>query len=115
MDASQIIKDTTTDAGMANSSNMLASSHVLLGTTLLDGLDETPRAGFEDMYTGLNEQNDTNIPFRPYPVIESAEIKTVGKLGSLRKAIVNFKCFTLEQLQQMEILYMTPGASCVLQ
>jgi len=100
----------TTD--MIYKNDELARKYILVGSTLDE--NKQHRAGFEELYTDL-EEGEGKIPFRPLPIITEANVKTVGKLGSLRKANINFECYTLEQLEEMETIYMTPGASCVLQ
>jgi hypothetical protein len=46
---------------------------------------------------------------RPIPGITSVEVKTKGAYGSLREAVVQFKCWDIEQLSDLEKLYMRPG------
>jgi hypothetical protein len=53
--------------------------------------------------------------YRPLPGIESATITTLQPLGSLRQAVINYKCWTKGQLENLERLYMRPGFSCLLE
>ena len=45
----------------------------------------------------------------PMPGITNASIRTVSDYGSLRVAKVNFICYSLPQLEVLELLYMRPG------
>ena len=45
----------------------------------------------------------------PIPGITSLECQSVSPNGSLRKVTINFKCWSLEQLEILEKLYMRPG------
>jgi len=53
--------------------------------------------------------------YRPLPGIESATVTTLQPLGSLRQAVINYKCWTKGQLENLERLYMRPGFSCLLE
>jgi hypothetical protein len=52
---------------------------------------------------------------RPKPVLTSVEVKLEGVLGSLKTAEIHFTVFTIEQLTDYEIFYMTPGMSLTVQ
>lgn len=52
---------------------------------------------------------------RPMPGIVSIEVKSKGAYGSLREVIVNFKAWSLQQLEDLELLYMRPGYSVLLE
>lgn len=53
---------------------------------------------------------NNNYPHRPKrPFITGLEVENYGTLGSLKKAKISFKCFTLDQLEALELLYMTPS------
>ena len=64
-------------------------------------------SGFSQMYDQSN--------FRPMPGITQVEIKNKGNLGALREATISYKCWTLEQLNYLEKLYMVPGITCFLE
>lgn len=53
--------------------------------------------------------------YRPLPGIESCTVTTLQPLGSLRQAVINYKCWTKGQLENLERLYMRPGFSCLLE
>jgi hypothetical protein len=52
---------------------------------------------------------------RPRFGIESIEVDFKGTMGSTRSCIVNFKCWTLDDLQILEKLYMVPGMSVIVE
>ena len=43
------------------------------------------------------------------PGIASLDIKSKSAYGSLREVTVNFQCWNIEQLEDLELLYMRPG------
>lgn len=49
------------------------------------------------------------LGFRPAPGIDSVSVKNKGAYGSLREIVVNFKCWDIKQLEDLEVLYMRPG------
>ena len=46
---------------------------------------------------------------RPAPGITNLDVTFKGDMGALKKAVVNFKCHTLDDLDRMEKYYMYPG------
>lgn len=52
---------------------------------------------------------------RPLPGITSMNLRTHNTFGSLRTATVNFVCWTVEQLEVLEVLYMRPGYTTLLE
>jgi hypothetical protein len=52
---------------------------------------------------------------RPKPGITGMNINTHNRFGSLRTATVNFICWDPDQLAVMELLYMRPGYSVILE
>lgn len=113
----------------------LAYNNVLMGGTLKQGIpsDRTVLGG------GVNERkhnpinldsegyikagdikdsayhNYESLGFRPTPGIESVAVKSKGTYGTLREAEVNFKVWTLEDLEVMQALYLRPGYSILLE
>jgi len=55
------------------------------------------------------------LGIRPMPGITSVDIKSEGAYGSLRKATVNFQCWDIKQLEDLELLYMRPGYTVLLE
>jgi hypothetical protein len=52
--------------------------------------------------------------YRPRPIVESIEVKN-GKHGLSKKATVNIKCFSIEQLTELAKHFLEPGFSIVIQ
>ena len=59
--------------------------------------------------------NSLNLGIRPEPGITSVNVKHFNRFGSLRSTTVNFVCWTLEQLEIMDVLYMRPGYTVLLE
>jgi len=55
------------------------------------------------------------LGIRPMPGITSVDIKSQGAYGSLRSATVNFQCWDIKQLEDLELLYMRPGYTVLLE
>lgn len=87
----------------------LAKANVFTGLmSTSEGIRET----FEDIYK--SDENDTH-KLRPVPTLESLSIENIDDKGAVRKATFKFSCYTLKQLEDMEILYMSPGATLYIQ
>ncbi len=56
----------------------------------------------------------TGPGYRPRPIVESIEVKN-GKHGLSKKATINIKCFSIEQLTELSKHFLEPGFSIVLQ
>ena len=52
---------------------------------------------------------DNRLGLRPMPGITNMDIKSKSAYGSLREAVVNFQCWDIHQLEELELLYMRPG------
>ena len=86
-----------------------------------DGLPAEGEPGFgvlapqnSDLKTNAYH-NYESLGFRPTPGIESVDVKSKGTYGTLREAEVNFKVWTLEDLEVMQKLYLRPGYSVLLE
>lgn len=60
-------------------------------------------------------QPDTSLGIRPQPGILSAKIHSHNRFGSLRTAVVSYVCWSKEQLDILELLYMRPGMTVLLE
>ena len=60
-------------------------------------------------------KDGADLGFRPQPGILNMDIKSHNRFGSLRTATVRFVCWTKEDMDKMEILYMRPGFSVLLE
>lgn len=106
-----------------NGTNELAKKYILQGGTLNDITDKsvvgTPKSGigdFSNAYsnTGYNG-NPYRLGIRPMPGITSLDIKSKSAYGSLREATINFQCWDINQLEDLELLYMRPGYTVLIE
>lgn len=59
--------------------------------------------------------NYESLGFRPTPGITSVSITSKGTYGTLREGVVEFKVWTLEDLEVMQALYLRPGYSVLVE
>ena len=52
---------------------------------------------------------------RPMPGITNMDIKSKSAYGSLREAVINFVCWDIKQLEELEVLYMRPGYTVLIE
>ena len=103
--------------GKINGSSKLANFNILMGG-LLDpnrdlraGIDTTGRYN-----TGAAYNTDLNTTgLRPMPGITSMTVKSKNTYGTLREAEVKFVCWTLDDFERMDKLYLRPGFSMLLE
>jgi len=98
-----------------NDSDSLRKNWILeAGTSIStgDGIDLRSGIGPEGAY-GLGGTEE--LGYRPMPGLTSVEIDTVGTLGSLRQANIQFKVWNINQLNVMEALYFRLGYSMILE
>jgi hypothetical protein len=101
-----------------NGSDSLAKDNILQGG--VRGLIGGVRAGFPIVGTGVEASipaydrvTSQNTPHqrgvRPMPGITDINVKSKSAYGSLREVVVNFQCWDIKQLEELELLYMRPG------
>jgi GH24 family phage-related lysozyme (muramidase) len=66
-------------------------------------------------YGMLGKEEIQKYGYRPMPGIISANIETQGRLGSIRGAIINFKCWDKSQLDIIDALYFKLGFTMFLE
>lgn len=59
--------------------------------------------------------NSLKLGIRPEPGITSVNVKHFNRFGSLRATTINFVCWSLEQLEILDVLYMRPGYTALLE
>lgn len=101
----------TSAVDVGEDSGALAKSYILQGGTLTSGgVPRFPIGGKEGKYTLQNQAGETNrLGLRPMPGITGIEVKSKSAYGSLREINVKFNCWDLKQLEELELLYMRPG------
>jgi hypothetical protein len=105
------------------SADGLATDNVLLGGALLSGNQQrqgigTKGLGMYDTSIYNKSQNviEPNVlGLRPMPGITNLSIQNKGAYGSLRQATVTFQCWDIKQLEMLEMLYMRPGYTLLLE
>ena len=66
-------------------------------------------------YGILGKEEIQKYGYRPMPGIMSVNIETQGRLGSIRGAIINFKCWDKQQLDIIDALYFKLGFTMFLE
>jgi muramidase (phage lysozyme) len=88
----------------------LAKDYVLLGGTLNNGnLRSGIGTGNQAYSTVSPGGTDNKRGIRLMPGITSIDVKSKSAYGSLREVVVNFQCWDISQLEELELLYMRPG------
>jgi hypothetical protein len=95
----------------------LAKNYVLMGGALNNGkLKSGVGIGAENAYSLQTPSGKTHLyGVRPMPGITGVDIKSKGAYGSLREVTINFNCWDVTQLEDLELLYMRPGYSVLLE
>lgn len=108
--------------------NQLAKKYVLQGgTLLLKDKDFILRRGIgsgggsygDKILGGPNENwplgGREELGIRPMPGINNVQVKSKSAYGSLREASINIQCWSMSQLEELELLYMRPGYTVLLE
>jgi hypothetical protein len=78
---------------------------MLYNNALRSGIGTSTQAYSTKAYGGV----DHKFGMRPMPGITSVEIKSKSAYGSVREITVNFNCWDIRQLEDLELLYMRLG------
>jgi len=99
-----------------NGSADLAKQYVLLGGTSDNGKLRSGVGSKNEAYSTVSPGGNPHLRgIRPMPGITSIEVKSKSAYGSLREVTVNFQCWDIEQLQDLEVLYMRPGYTALIE
>jgi len=99
----------------------LAQKFVLFGgTSKYKNIDGKPsyelRSGINNgSYGMLGKDEIQKYGYRPMPGITSVNIETQGRMGSVRQAVINFKCWDKSQLDIIDALYFKLGYTMFLE
>jgi hypothetical protein len=102
----------------------LAENYVLLGGTLYNSKLRSGVGTGNQAYSlnsitanadGTIKQEPNRLGIRPMPGITSIDVKSKSAYGSLREVVVNFQCWDIRQLEELELLYMRPGYSVLVE
>ena len=92
----------------------LAKSYILQGGILKSdgGLRSgvsNPNNNNASYYNESPPEESFQRGLRPMPGINSIDIRSKSAYGSLREVVVKFQCWNIKQLEDLELLYMRPG------
>ena len=90
-------------------SNSLAKYYTLQGGTLYDNALRSGIGTSTQAYSTKAYEGNNKFGMRPMPGITSVEIKSKSAYGSVREITVNFNCWDIKQLEDLELLYMRLG------
>jgi hypothetical protein len=94
----------------------LANKYILQGGILDPNKNLRSGIGVNGAYNNASpDGKDYRLGIRPMPGITSLEVKSKAAYGSLREAIINFVCWDIRQLEELELLYMRPGYSAMVE
>ena len=100
----------------ANYDDTLARQYILKGGILNNNKLKSGIGDWNNAYSNINQDE---LPYqrgiRPIPGINSIDIKSKSAYGSLREVVVNFQCWDIKQLEDLELLYMRPGYSVLIE
>jgi len=101
------------------SGNQLAKDNILFGLNSRAVI--TDENGNKDITYSPNTgglpgyQKTSALGYRPKPGITSLGIRSHNRFGSLRTATISFQCWSKEQMDTIEVLYMRPGMTVLLE
>lgn len=97
-------------------SSALAKNNVLFGGSYREGSTK-PKSGIN--FNGISTKTAYNryesIGFRPMPGITGFRIDSKNRFGTLREASIDFQVWSVEQLTEVEQLYLRPGFSVIVE
>jgi hypothetical protein len=109
-------------------SSALAKNYVLQGGTLFHSIDNNKDNFSQRMGIGNSSMAYSNRSIngeatstknrsgiKPMPGITNVAIQSKGAYGSLQEATVTFNCWDIRQLEELELLYMRPGYTVLLE
>jgi len=110
----------TSAVNVGEDDGALAKKHILLGGTLFNSTSGyIPRVGVGQggqAYSTLSPGGaEHRLGIRPMPGITEIDVKSKSAYGSLREVVVNFQCWDIRQLEDLELLYMRPGYSVLVE
>jgi len=112
----------TSSVDVKGDGGALASQYILKGGVIgpkLDGKLILKAGVGDDQYSAYNYNSPSGNPYqrglRPMPGITSMDIKSGTAYGSLRTVTVNFVCHDIKQLEDLELLYMRPGYTVLIE
>ena len=112
----------TSSVNVGNDKGDLARKYVLQGGTLtnIGKLGYIPKSGIgnnaSNAYSTVSPGGKPHdLGIRPMPGITGVEVMSKSAYGSLRTATVSFVAWDIKQLEDLELLYMRPGYTVLLE
>lgn len=92
------------------------TSGVNVGTSDALAKDYIMIGGVQGRQGTTTYSNFTNgLGFRPMPGITGVQINSINRFGLLKEAVITFNCWDVSQLSELELLFMRPGFSALLE
>jgi GH24 family phage-related lysozyme (muramidase) len=106
-----------------NGTSALAKNYILQGGVLLNNKLRSGVGGADKVYSNFTpslKSYNTNAKagtagIKPIPGITAIDIKPKSAYGSLREVTIQFECHNLQQLEDLELLYMRPGYTALIE
>lgn len=106
----QYIASRTGWAKLTSGVNVGGSSALAQENILIGGVKGRTGTNTYDNSTGK-----TGLGFRPMPGITGVSVRSLNRFGVLKEATITFNCWDISQLQELELLYMRPGFTALLE
>jgi LAS superfamily LD-carboxypeptidase LdcB len=116
----------TSSVNVGGDGGKLAKSYILQGGVLnpngklrsglgQDGSYSNISPGGKPYYGAATTATAGTAGIKPMPGITNIDVKSLGAYGSLREVTVNFNAWNIQQLEELELLYMRPGYSVLIE
>ena len=116
----------TSSVNVGGDGGALAKSYILQGGVLnpngklrsglgQDGSYSNISPGGKPYYGAATTATAGTAGIKPMPGITNIDVKSLGAYGSLREVTVNFNAWNIQQLEELELLYMRPGYSVLIE
>ena len=100
----------------AEPTNELAKKYILQGGVLLDKALRSGVGTSNEAYSTLSPGGTPNrLGLRPMPGVTGIDVKSLSAYGSLREVEVKFNAWDIKQLEDLELLYMRPGYTVLIE
>jgi hypothetical protein len=100
----------------AEPTNELAKKYILQGGVLLDKALRSGVGTSNEAYSTLSPRGTPNrLGLRPMPGVTGIDVKSLSAYGSLREVEVKFNAWDIKQLEDLELLYMRPGYTVLIE
>jgi murein DD-endopeptidase MepM/ murein hydrolase activator NlpD len=96
--------------------NELAKKYILQGGILDPNNKLRSGLGQDGAYSNISPSGSLyRLGIRPMPGITSIDVKSKSAYGSLREVTVKFQAWDIKQLEDLELLYMRPGYTALVE